>query len=87
MVLQVTPKPRFSVTVAMAGISSMGVAERDLDGFAQGGFGAVGVDVVHAEDVGQEDTVEETAFEGFREVGPVGRAPRGGCDWSLGVAP
>ncbi|KAG0745209.1 hypothetical protein G6F24_015939 [Rhizopus arrhizus] len=47
------------------------IVHRQLDRFAQGQVGRVLVDVVHAHDVGQEQAVEQPAFQQPGQIGPV----------------
>ena len=47
------------------------VVDGQLDGFAQGQVGRVLVHVVHADDVGQEQAIEQAALQQPRKAGPV----------------
>ncbi|MNZ93852.1 hypothetical protein D3C78_1129430 [compost metagenome] len=47
------------------------VVHRQLDGFLGGELDAVLVDVVDAEDIGEEQAVEQPAFQQLRQLGPV----------------
>ena len=59
----VTPKPRFSVTAAIAGISSSGSFAGRLRGVAQRRVRAVAEHVVDAEHVGEKQPVEPSALQ------------------------
>jgi hypothetical protein len=48
------------------------VIQRDLRGFPQRIVGIAAIDVVHAQNIGQEERIELAALQDPREVGPIG---------------
>lgn len=55
-----------------------GVQQRDLYGVGEGGGGGAAMDIVDAENIGEEEPIEQATLEGAGEVGPVGECVVGG---------